>query len=87
MIKLVYDPDGTLMEQAQRKELGLPADNDFTVKEEAALEINEPPSFSKAKSTVAPFSGLSASAASAESADIEMIEDRSQVYQKRDRLF
>ena len=50
------------------------------------MEINDPPAFNKAKSTV-PFSGLSASAASAESADIEMIEDRTQVYQKRDRLF
>ena len=31
MVKLVYDPDGSLMDQAQRKELGLPADNDFAV--------------------------------------------------------
>jgi len=33
MIKIVYDPDGSLMEQAQRKDLGLPADDDFTVEE------------------------------------------------------
>ena len=33
MIKVVYDPDGSLMEKAQRRELGLPEDDDFSVKE------------------------------------------------------
>lgn len=33
MIKVVYDPDGSLMEKAQRKELGLPEDDDFSVKQ------------------------------------------------------
>ena len=60
MIKVVYDPDGSLMEKAQRKELGLPEDDDFSVKEksdEQLIAVEEPPNFHKAKS-VLPFSHL-----------------------------
>ena len=86
MVKLVYDPDGKLMDQAQRKELGLPADNDFTVEKQKAIEIEDPPSFNKAKS-MAPFGALKASNLAADLGDVDMIEDKSQVFQKRDRLF
>lgn len=58
MIKVVYDPDGSLMEQAQRKDLGLPADDDFTVEEKQAIEMAEPSLGSKAKSMALPFSHM-----------------------------
>jgi len=59
MVKLVYDPDGSLMEQAQRKELGLPADDDFKMEEEQVLEMSEPVLGGKAKSAM-PFGVLKA---------------------------
>jgi len=93
MIKVVYDPDGSLMEKAQRKALGLPVDDDFSVDaDEAAKEkqieiMAEPALGMKAKSAVLPFGHLGGSAAAAEAPDEEMEEEKSQVFQKRDRCF
>ena len=95
MVKFVYDPDGKVMESAQRKELGLPADDDFNMLDEKSiLDMDEPSLGSKAKSampytkakTAVQLSSLKPSADS-EQDDIQMIEEKSQVFQKRDRLF
>ena len=86
MIKVVYDPDGSLMEQAHRKELGLPADDDFTPDEQQVIEMSEPALGNKAKSVALPFGNLKATGSAVE-LDAEMAEEKSQVYQKRDRLF
>ena len=83
MIKIVYDPDGSLMEKAQRKALGLPVDDDFTVEDEAnragEIEMAEPALGNKAKSAVLPFGHLGGgSVASAnEAADEDMEEEKS----------
>lgn len=81
MIKVVYDPDGSLMEQAQRKELGLATEEDATAIEEKCVELSEPALGSKSKSAMLPFSAMTGEG------DAEMEEEKSQVYQKRDRLF
>ena len=84
MIKIVYDPDGSLMEKAQRKALGLPVDDDFTVEDEAnkAEEIAmmaEPALGNKAKSAVLPFGHLGGGGASvaSEAPDEDMEEEKS----------
>ena len=82
------------MDQAQRKELGLPEDDDFSVEEKEAIEMDTPLLGSKAKSTALPFSHLQASAGQisqqpglAASKDAEMAEEKSQIFLKRDRLY
>ena len=87
-VKIVYDPDGSLMDQAQRKELGLPEDDDFSVEEKEAIEMDTPILGSKAKSMGLPFSHLQGAATSPNvNKDTEMDEEKSQIFQKRDRLF
>ena len=85
IIRVVYDPDGSLMDKAQRKELGLPPDDDFSVDQKEDIVLEEPSLGSKAKSCL-PFGHLKAGAA-ADSDDEEMKEEKSQVFYKRDRLF
>ena len=83
MIKVVYDPDGSLMENAQRKALGLPADDDFSVKDSNKTEeivMAEPLLGSKAKSAVLPFGHLGGGAAAGEAPDEDMDEEKSQVF-------
>lgn len=75
MIKVVYDPDGSLMEQAQRKELGLPPDDDFSIPEDKVIEMDEPALSNKAKSAFLPFSNLHGGTAA--EADAEMEEEKS----------
>ena len=62
------------MEKAQRKVLGLPEDDDFSVDNVKDVEFEEPTLGSKAKSAM-PFSHLHAGAAAAGDADEEMTEE------------
>ena len=83
------------MDQAQRKELGLPPDDDFNMADEKSiLDMEEPALGSKAKSQM-PITkakaGVQLSALKAvgdsDMDDTQMLEEKSQVFQKRDRLF
>ena len=99
MIKIVYDPDGSLMEKAQRKALGLPEDDDEALEQAKEKEVEsmaQPGLGNKAKSAFLPFGHLGgggsaaaneASGAGANDQDMQDVEEKSQVFQKRDRCF
>lgn len=84
MIKLVYDPDGSLMEQAKLKAQGIPTEDELrkVVKKES-VDLEEPVLGNKAKSAILPFSHISGAA----DPDQPMEEEKSQIFYKRDRLF
>lgn len=78
------------MDKAQRKALGLPTNDDFTIEDASKpqeIEMNEPALGNKAKSVALPFGHLGGGTAAGEIPDEEMEEEKSQVFQKRDRCF
>ena len=77
MIKVVYDPNGSIMEKAQRKALGLPTDDDFSVSKTEEIMMDEPALGNKAKSVALPFGHLGGGAAVGEAIDEDMEEEKS----------
>lgn len=83
----MYDPDGSLMEKAHRKDLGLPADDDFSMENETEaaakierlIETMEQPAINKAKSAI-PFGHLQGGLAAQDNGDAEMEEEKTQVF-------